>query len=58
MPPDIRRLLFLAAAISRNVNQIAHVLNGAALKDRINPALVEAILTELIAINKLAKDWM
>lgn len=58
MPEDLRRLLFLAAQISNNVNQIAHALNGAALKDRINPALVEAILTELIAINKLAKDWM
>lgn len=58
MPVDIRRLLFLAAQTSNNVNQIAHVLNGAALKGAIRPALIEAVLTELIAINQNAKDWV
>jgi hypothetical protein len=58
MPPDIRRLLFLAAQTSNNCNQIAHSLNSAALKDRINPALIEAIFAELQTINRAAKDWI
>lgn len=58
MPPDVRRLLFLAAQTSNNMNQIAHVLNGAALKERINPALIEAVLAELRSLNKTVKEWV
>lgn len=45
--PDIQKTIFLLAALSRNMNQIAHRLNADNLAGLVTPATYVAILDEL-----------
>lgn len=54
--PDIQRTNFLLAAISRNMNQIAHRLNTDNLSGLVTPATYAAILDELHSISAQVKE--
>ena len=54
--PDLVRQNFLLAAISRNINQIAHRLNSDNLVGLITPAVYSAVLEELQSISIKMKE--
>lgn len=49
--PDLLRQNFLLAAISRNINQIAHRLNSDNIIGLVTPAVYAAVLEELQSIS-------
>lgn len=53
--PDIQKTNFLLAAISRNMNQIAHRLNSDNLIGLVTPATYAAVLNELHSISAQIK---
>ena len=53
--PDIQKTNFLLAAISRNMNQIAHRLNSDNLMGLVTPASYAAVLDELHSISSQIK---
>lgn len=53
--PDIQKTNFLLAAISRNMNQIAHRLNSDNLMGLVTPASYAAVLDELHSISAQIK---
>lgn len=54
--PDIQKTNFLLAAISRNMNQIAHRLNADNLIGQVTPATYAAVLDELHSISAQIKE--
>ena len=54
--PDIQKTNFLLAAISRNMNQIAHRLNADNLIGLVTPATYAAVLDELHSISAQIKE--
>ena len=54
--PDIQKTNFLLAAISRNMNQIAHRLNADNLIGLVTPATYAAVLDELHSISAEIKE--
>ncbi|OIQ73735.1 hypothetical protein GALL_446250 [mine drainage metagenome] len=54
--PDIQKSNFLLAAISRNMNEIAHRLNSDNLVGLITPATYAAVLDELHTISNQVKE--
>lgn len=54
--PDLIRQNYLLAALSRNMNQIAHRLNSDNLVGLVTPAVYAAILDELESISSRMKD--
>jgi hypothetical protein len=56
--PDIQKTNFLLAAISRNMNQIAHRLNSDNLMGLVTPASYAAVLDELHSISAQIKAQM
>lgn len=55
MNPDVQKTIFLLAAVSRNVNQIAHRLNTDNLAGLVTPATYAAVLDELLDISAAIK---
>lgn len=53
--PDVQKTIFLLAAISRNMNQIAHRLNADNLAGLVTPATYAAVLDELQEISAQIK---
>ena len=54
--PDLVRQNYLLAALSRNMNQIAHRINSDNLVGLVTPAVYAAILEELESISSRMKD--
>ena len=54
--PDLLRQNYLLAALSRNMNQIAHRINSDNLVGLVTPAVYAAILEELESISSRMKD--
>ena len=54
--PDLLRQNFLLAAISRNINQIAHRLNSDNLIGLVTPEVYAAVLEELQSISIKMKE--
>ncbi|MCH8622955.1 plasmid mobilization relaxosome protein MobC [Undibacterium sp. TS12] len=53
-----RKILFLFAQQSNNINQLAHQVNTAHRAGKITPDLYLAVLEQLQSINQIAKDWV
>lgn len=55
MPPDLKKLLFLTAQASNNLNQVAHRLNTDHKAGKVTHALYASILEELKDISAVIK---
>lgn len=55
--PELVRQNYLLAAISNNINQIAHRINSDNLVGMVTPAVYAAVLDELEFISSKIKDF-
>lgn len=53
-----RKILFLFAQQSNNINQLAHQVNAAHRAGKVTPDLYLAVLEQLQSINTIAKGWV
>ncbi len=53
-----KKILFLFAQQSNNINQLAHQVNAAHRAGKITPDLYLAVLEQLQSINQIAKGWV
>lgn len=58
MTLEQKKILFLFAQQSNNINQLAHQVNAAHRAGKVTPDLYLAVLEQLQSINTIAKDWV
>lgn len=58
MTVEQKKILFLFAQQSNNINQLAHQVNAAHRAGKITPDLYMAVLEQLQSINQIAKGWV
>lgn len=57
LPTDLKKLLFLTAQASNNLNQIAHRLNADHKAGKVTPSLYASIFDEIKDISATVKGW-